>query len=121
MSTLTPIEKEHFEKMFQMESGYVLDITNPKYAELFARHNVNIDAPHYSSRGDSKAKRMRFFGTLSRILLSLRCLRKYLNLRRPKRSCISKILTWNYINNVAILFVDCRASLSWKVKVVTTS
>lgn len=61
MSTLTTIEREHFEKMFQMESGYVLDFTNTKFEEFFARHGVQIYHPKYAVIGDSKAKRMRCF------------------------------------------------------------
>lgn len=61
MSTLTTIEREHFEKMFQMDSGYVLDFTNAKFDEFFARHGVQIYHPKYAVIGDSKAKRMRCF------------------------------------------------------------
>lgn len=61
MSTLEPIERECFEKMFQMESGYVLDFTNAKFEEFFARHGVQIYDPKYAVIGQSKAKRMRCF------------------------------------------------------------
>lgn len=61
MNTLEPIERECFEKMFQMESGYVLDFTNAKFEEFFARHGVQIYDPKYAVTGQSKAKRMRCF------------------------------------------------------------
>ncbi len=62
MADLKPIEKRYFEDLFGMQSGYVLDLTNSTFAELF-RDTLNIDIYHdkYAFNGDSKAKRLRAF------------------------------------------------------------
>lgn len=62
MSSLKAIEKRVFEDLFGMASGYVLDFSNNSFAEFF-RETVNIDiyAPKYDFKGDSKAKRLRAF------------------------------------------------------------
>lgn len=62
MSSLRQIEKRIIESMFDMNSGYVLDFTNPTFAEFF-RESLGIDiyANKYAFNGDSKAKRFRAF------------------------------------------------------------
>jgi len=62
MSSLKAIEKRIFEDLFAMASGYVLDFSNDRLAELF-RETANIDiyAQKYAFNGDSKAKRLRAF------------------------------------------------------------
>lgn len=60
MSTLSHIEKEYFEELFEMKSGYVMDFTNAEFEEFFkdVADNDIYDAD-YSSYGGSKANRMR--------------------------------------------------------------
>ncbi|MBN1516195.1 hypothetical protein JXA32_06465 [Candidatus Sumerlaeota bacterium] len=62
MSKLKTIEKIKFEKLFGMESGYVLDFSNFTFQE-FVLENVNIDiyAEKYNFRSGSKANRLRAF------------------------------------------------------------
>ena len=78
MSSLTSIDKRHFEDLFGMSSGYVLDYSNATFAEFF-RECVQVDiyADKYSFNGDSKAKRLRAFWeieadqTVARVLEAL--------------------------------------------------
>ena len=61
MSNLTAIEKRYFEKLFGMQSGYVLDFTDATFGEFFNRHRVNIHGQKYQTYGTSKAKKLRAF------------------------------------------------------------
>lgn len=61
MSSLMEIEKRYLEKLFGMQSGYVLDYTDASFGELFNRHRVNIHGPKYQTYGTSKAKKLRAF------------------------------------------------------------
>ncbi len=62
MSSLTTVEKKRFEDIFGMSGGYVLDLNNGPFAELFRKTvNVNVYDEKYSFNGDSKAKRLRAF------------------------------------------------------------
>jgi len=61
MSSLTDIEKRYFEKLFGMQSGYVLDYSDATFGEFFNRHRINIHSQKYQSYGTSKAKKMRAF------------------------------------------------------------
>lgn len=61
MSSLTDIEKRYLEKLFGMQSGYVLDYSDATFGEFFNRHGVNIHATKYQIYGTSKAKKMRSF------------------------------------------------------------
>ncbi len=50
------------DKVFGMESGYVLDFTDRTFAEFFRDElRVNIDNPRWALQGRSKAKRLRYF------------------------------------------------------------
>lgn len=60
MSTLKAHEKVLFEKLFD-RGGYVLDFTDPTYAEFFREHGINIDVNKYRINGTSKMKRLRTF------------------------------------------------------------
>jgi hypothetical protein len=78
MSTLKTIEKQPFEELLALASGYVLDFTNATFAAFF-REAVEIEIydPKYAIYGDSKAKRLRAFwetegdGIVGRILAEL--------------------------------------------------
>lgn len=64
MNSLRPSEKEHFEDLFGMASGFVIDssFTDAKFHALFASLvQKNIGAEMYQSYGTSKAKRLRAF------------------------------------------------------------
>lgn len=60
MSSLKTHEKVIFEKLFD-RGGYVLNFSDPTYAEFFREHGVNIDADKYRVNGASKMKRLRAF------------------------------------------------------------
>lgn len=61
MSTLTDIEKRYLEKLLGMQSGFVLDYSDPKFGEFFRRYKIDIHGSQYQSYGSSKAKKMRAF------------------------------------------------------------
>lgn len=61
MSSLTNIEKRYFEKLFGMNSGYVLDFSDATFDEFFRRYDVNIHGSEYQTFGTSKAKKLRAF------------------------------------------------------------
>lgn len=61
MSSLTDIDKRYFEKLFGMQSGYVLDYSDPTFGEFFGRHKIDIHGTKYQTYGTSKAKKMRAF------------------------------------------------------------
>ena len=62
MSSLKLLERESFEELFCMGSGYVLDFSNRTFSEFF-RETARIDiyAEKYAVNGDSKARRLRSF------------------------------------------------------------
>jgi hypothetical protein len=62
VSTLTTIEKQRFEELLGMRTGYVLNFSDRTFGEFF-RHDVglNIDEPRFAVNGSSKAKRLRTF------------------------------------------------------------
>lgn len=61
MSSLNDVEKRYVERLLGMQSGYVLDYSDPTFGEFFKRHSVNIHSPRYQTYGTSKAKKMRAF------------------------------------------------------------
>ena len=61
MSSLTDVEKRYFERIFSMNSGYVLDYNNQTFGEFFRQHNIDIHGQKYSVNGPSKAKKLRSF------------------------------------------------------------
>ncbi len=62
MAEIKESEKLILEKIFKMEGGYVLELSNSKLQQ-FIHNNLNIDiySEKYSIYGDSKAKRVRAF------------------------------------------------------------
>jgi len=60
MSSLKAHEKVIFEKLFD-RGGYVLNFTDPTYAEFFRENGININANKYQFNGTSKMKRLRAF------------------------------------------------------------
>jgi len=61
MSSLTDVEKRYLEKLLGMQSGYVLDYSDPTFGEFFSRHKTDIHGKKYQTYGTSKAKKMRAF------------------------------------------------------------
>lgn len=62
MANLKSTEQLKLEKLFGMESGYVLDFTNTKFQQFICNiTGLDIYATEYASYGDSKAKRLRAF------------------------------------------------------------
>ena len=61
MSSLTDVEKRYFEKLLDMQSGYVSDFSDATFGEFFSRHGVEIHGSKYQTYGASKAKKMRAF------------------------------------------------------------
>lgn len=62
MSTLKVLDREYFEELFGMGSGYVMDFSNRTFSEFF-RESARIDiySDKYAANGDSKARRLRAF------------------------------------------------------------
>ena len=57
MAQMTYIEKDYFERLFDMETGYVLDFTNDTY-QRFVADTINIDV-YKKYHNLSKAKILR--------------------------------------------------------------
>lgn len=56
------LERDCFERLFGMGSGYVMDFSNRTFAEFFHESTgVEIYSDKYAQHGDSKAKRLRAF------------------------------------------------------------
>ena len=50
------------DKVFDMESGYVLNLSNQTFAAFFLEElDVDITAPRWAAQGTSKAKRLRYY------------------------------------------------------------
>jgi len=62
MSSLEHLEKEYFEELFEMETGYVLDFTNKSFERFFSNTlDIEIYDDKYGIYGNSKANRLRAF------------------------------------------------------------
>ncbi len=61
MSSLSTAEKAYLEKLLNMSTGWVLDLPDAKFGELFNRFNVAIHSEKYQTTGSSKARKMRSF------------------------------------------------------------
>jgi hypothetical protein len=58
---ISSLDMRWVESVLQMESGYVLDLTDYKFAEFFEDFDVDINDSEYCADGTSKAKRLRRF------------------------------------------------------------
>jgi len=63
MSDLSRSERRKLEKLFGMESGYVLNFSDRTFSDFFNEYRIKIDNEEYQTRGTSKANRMRTFWT----------------------------------------------------------
>lgn len=61
MSSLTGADKQILEAVFGMKNGYVLDFSDPAFADFFNSYGVDIHSTQYQDKGTSKAKRLRSF------------------------------------------------------------
>ena len=62
MSSLKMLERDCFENLFGMGSGYVMDFSNRTFSEFFQESvRADIYADKYAANGDSKARRLRAF------------------------------------------------------------
>ena len=62
MSALRPSEAAKFEKLFGMDSGYVLNFSDSSFGFFFGQvADVDIHADEYCQYGSSKAKKLRYF------------------------------------------------------------
>ncbi len=61
-ATIRTADMPVLDRVFGMESGYVLDFTNQTFAEFFREElGVDIDDPRWAVQGASKAKRLRYY------------------------------------------------------------
>jgi hypothetical protein len=62
MANLTYVEKMKLEKLFNMNSGYVLDFSNRSFYEfIFTSSKLDINNSKYDNASGSKANRLRAF------------------------------------------------------------
>lgn len=62
MSSLRPSETAKFEKLFGMESGYVLNFSDSSFGAFFGQvADIDIHSDEYCQIGTSKAKKLRCF------------------------------------------------------------
>jgi hypothetical protein len=61
MSELQFPEKKFFEKIFQMQDGYVLDLSSRDFKSFFQDYDIDIEAEKYAIDGVSKGKRLKKF------------------------------------------------------------
>lgn len=65
MADLNSRERRKLELLLDMGSGYVLNFSNPTFAEFFSEFvGKDIDNPRYEAKGTSKANRLRSFWAL---------------------------------------------------------
>lgn len=61
MSSLRFNEKQLFERLFEMDSGYLLDFSNASLQEFLNDFQIDLGSDRYNKYGSSKAKRFRAF------------------------------------------------------------
>lgn len=84
--TIRSVDMQIIDKIFEMESGYVLDFSDRTMAQFFAEElNIDIDHDQYRDDGGSKAKRLRCFlrkEDTSSAVRALNALWEYREMRR---------------------------------------
>lgn len=58
---VTSLDLRIIDRVLEMGGGYVLDFSDLSFARFFQDFRVGIDDPRYSAEGTSKAKRLRYF------------------------------------------------------------
>lgn len=79
MSNLTHIEKRKIEKLFGMDSGYVLNFSDRTYSDFFSDLSIDINDLKYYENGSSKAKRLRCFWEVEADYMVSRVLKALIN------------------------------------------
>ncbi len=80
MANLSTIDKQILEKLFQMESGYVLNFSDRTMAEFFKDDlDIDIYSNKYDYASGSKANRMRAFWSIEENNLVGECVLKLIN------------------------------------------
>jgi hypothetical protein len=58
MKNIRPIEMKFLDDLFGMGGGYVLDFSNPTFAEFFEQEiGINIDDPKFAVEGGRRTDR----------------------------------------------------------------
>jgi uncharacterized protein (TIGR02391 family) len=84
MSSLSVSDKTILESILGMEGGYVLDLSNSRFADLFMDAGIEIFHDEFAGSGPSKASRLRTFwqvGADSDVSRSLQTLAEYVKAR----------------------------------------
>ncbi|MEM5557393.1 hypothetical protein AAHK07_02610 [Aliarcobacter cryaerophilus] len=90
MANLNFTQKQHFEKIFEMESGYLLDFSNSSLQEFMNDFEIDLGSPKYDKYGSSKAKRFRAFWEVESDILVANVLQALLELAISIRKLDSK-------------------------------
>lgn len=100
MSSLQFVEKQHFEKIFEMETGYLLDFSNASLQDFMNDFKIDLSSHKYDKYGSSKAKRFRAFWEIEEDNIVADVLQALLNLAKSIRKLETKDieLAQKYIN-----------------------
>lgn len=80
MANLNFNQKQHFEKIFEMGSGYLLDFSNSSLQEFMNDFKIDLASSKYDKYGSSKAKRFRAFWEIENDQLVTNVLQSLLSL-----------------------------------------
>jgi hypothetical protein len=92
MKHLTFLEQKKFMDLFDMSSGYLMDLSNTDFEAFFRNFNISIYDEKYNFYGPSKAKRLRAFWekepaqAVGQVLQELLTLWSYKNPNSEKQS-----------------------------------
>ncbi len=96
MAELKESEKLILEKLFEMQSGYVLEFSNSKFQQfVFNNFKIDIYSDKYSIYGESKANRLRAFWHLESNQTVGKLILELLEVWRTERVLKGKIITEN--------------------------
>lgn len=108
MAIIKESDKRILESLFGMQSGYVLDFSNPTFHSFFLNNfRININDQKYSTYGDSKAKRLRAFWDIEnnqvvgKVILELIEISKSVNLTQGKQQTANEITLQNKAEQIA--------------------
>ncbi len=90
MANLNFYQKQHFEKIFEMGSGYLLDFSNSSLQEFMNDFKIDLGSSKYDKYGSSKAKRFRAFWEVESDILVANILQALLELAISIRKLDSK-------------------------------
>lgn len=108
MAIIKESDKRILESLFGMQSGYVLDFSNPTFQSFFWNNfKVNINDQKYATYGDSKAKRLRAFWdtennqVVGKVILELIEVSKSVNLTQGKKVTENEVALQNKAEQIA--------------------